>query len=74
MGIKTETVTTATCDHCDVSIDEDRFVDASTYGVAFHVECWISIGGPRVARLLYLDEIRYTDEFRTCAWGPGGSQ
>lgn len=63
MGVQTVTTTVATCDECTDTIDMDHpldsWVDASVYGVAFHASCWERIGGPRVARVLYLDDIHY---------------
>lgn len=57
MGISTERF--AACDECGQAIDveRDEYVDAGVYGAAFHSFCWDKIGGPRVARILYLDEI-----------------
>lgn len=71
MGVRT--VKIIRCDECNEVVVSDRWVDAGTYGVAFHVDCWDLIGGPRVARVLYLDEIRIRDaegnEIER-AWGP----
>lgn len=55
MGVKQ--VAQVVCDECGVIVHADLFVDATVYGVAFHTECWEKIGGPRVARVLYLDDI-----------------
>jgi hypothetical protein len=60
MGVKRVTTVTVTCDECEHPIDLSQkplWVDASVYGVAFHLICWQKIGGPRVARVLYLDDI-----------------
>lgn len=79
MGVKT--VKLITCDHCLEPVVGDggpgtlptKWVDASVYGIALHVDCWVSIGGPRVARVLGLDEISFRDASDTRldrAWGP----
>lgn len=73
MGIRTRTVSEGTCDECGKEIDtEDNYIDAGTYGMAFHPECWAKIGGPRVARVLYLDDIwvRRGEDGIDRAWGP----
>lgn len=74
MGVKT--IQVATCDDCGGTIDqgaESPWVDASVYGAAFHLECWRKTGGPRVARLLDLDDIVLSGGLvqpGTRAWGP----
>lgn len=74
MGVKT--VQIATCDECRDQIDqgaESPWVDASVYGAAFHLGCWREIGGPRVARVLGLDDIVLKGGLiqpGTRAWGP----
>jgi hypothetical protein len=75
VGIITRKVTEATCDHCNEEISTGHaagFVDAMTYGAAFHPACWEMIGGPRVARVLCLDEICYRGGSKDGehAWGP----
>lgn len=60
MGVKR--IEVVECDECGLQVDtgsERSWVDASVYGVAFHGDCWRNIGGPRVARVLGLDEIHY---------------
>lgn len=76
MGVTSITIHRLTCDHCgqesELADCGQGYVDAMTYGTAFHVGCWEEIGGPRVARVLGLDEIVFkggpNDGER--AWGP----
>jgi hypothetical protein len=74
VGVRT--VQVVTCDECGCGVDqgaENPWVDASVYGKAFHLDCWRRIGGPRVARVLYLDEIVMKGGLvapGTRAWGP----
>lgn len=73
MPITTRTVVEASCDECQAPIaTADRYIDASVYGVAFHEQCWQGIGGPRVARVLGLDDIHIKDGALLVerAWGP----
>lgn len=65
------------CDNCEDVIDTDAYysyVDAQVYGAVFHRECWTAVGGPKVARLLGLDDIDIrntkTAEVIEKAWGP----
>ena len=59
--MSTTTTTVRTCDECREEIAAGlSFIAAGTYGADFHVQCWDRIGGPRVARLLGLDEVEYT--------------
>ena len=62
MPITTKTITTGICDRClkDIHTQVEKWVNASVYGVAFHVECWNLMGGPETARLLGLDDIEAT--------------
>lgn len=59
MSIKSVTTTTYTCDNCKDKIDpHTHWVDAQEHGgVIFHAVCWVKMGGPRVAKLLDLDDI-----------------
>lgn len=70
MGL--ETVKVATCDECDETIDlSGEWINATVYGVVFHVACWEKIGGPRVARVLYLDDVAVNsgETVSRKAWG-----
>lgn len=61
------------CDECQATINTSvRWVNAMTYGCSFHEKCWIEIGGPRLTRVLYLDEIRTYENGQDLgtAWEP----
>ena len=60
MGKTLVTVETLKCDECAEEFT-GAHVDAMVYGVVFHPACWEKIGGPRVARVLYLDDIYHYD-------------
>lgn len=49
-----------TCDLCSGTIvDEDQFVNASTYGITAHASCFSNLNPYQVLRLLYLDDITF---------------
>jgi len=75
-----QTTTVRTCDECrgPIAGASAAFIDASHYGADFHPSCWEAIGGPRVARVLGLDDVhyatadRYGEITRQCrAWSGG---
>ena len=57
MGRKT--IVTLICDRCKEEIDqEERYINAETYGFIFHVLCFTSMSAHELVRLLTLDEIK----------------
>lgn len=57
MPITTVTTVKVICDICGLEV-VGNFVDARVYGKVFHPKCWSDKGGPDLAGLLDLDEIR----------------
>lgn len=63
MAIERVTITTGTCDLCKEDINvEQEYIDAGSYGAAFHKHC-IDQYGPLI-KALGLDDIRTSNNAR----------